>query len=504
MAIMTTLSAISRLGRAHRVLLRLSLVSAVLALPAGCSPSDLLEVTDPDIVTPENLADSSSLPTVRSAAIGDFALAHSGSGAAGSGGAEGQILASGLLADEFINSETFPTRIEVDRRGPILVDNATTQDWFRTLSRSRRSAEFAAAKYREFVAAGVDTTQQPGLAEVLSLAGFTYLFFADNYCSGVPISTADPVSGALTFGSPLTTTQLLDTAINRFNQALAVATALNAALGATRTARINLASVGRGRALLTRGAAGDFAAASAAVAAVPTSFAYQLQHTENTGRENNGVFVANVISERYSVADREGNYAAGSCTAASQCVGTGPGLPFRSVVDTRTPFARSPANDVGFDGATPQLDNRRYIDRKNFVTVATGAEARLIEAEVALQAGDPVTWLARHNALRAAPPSYLAPTGGTIAALAALVDPGTAVGRQDLHFSERARWLWLTGHRLSDMRRLVRQYGRAVNTVFPSGAYFKQGFTYGPDVNFPVPVDELNNPNFTQCIDRNP
>jgi len=28
--------------------------------------------------------------------------------------------------------------------------------------------------------------------------------------------------------------------------------------------------------------------------------------------------------------------------------------------------------------------------------------------------------------------------------------------------------------------------------------------TYGSDVNFPVPVDEENNPNFTQCIDRNP
>ena len=184
-------------------------------------------------------------------------------------------------------------------------------------------------------------------------------------------------------------------------------------------------------------------------------------------------------------------------------------MPFRSVADPRTPFARVPATDVGFDNQTPQFDNRRYIDRKNFVTLATGAEARLIEAEAFLRAGDNVNWLARHNALRAAPPSYLAPTGGTIAAMAALVDPGTAVGREDLHFSERARWLWLTAHRLGDMRRLVRQYGRAINAVFPSGAYLKQSFTYGPDVNFPVPVDERNNPEeplpgTPMCIDRNP
>jgi len=27
---------------------------------------------------------------------------------------------------------------------------------------------------------------------------------------------------------------------------------------------------------------------------------------------------------------------------------------------------------------------------------------------------------------------------------------------------------------------------------------------YGTDVNFPVPVTEKNNPNFTGCLDRNP
>ena len=72
-------------------------------------------------------------------------------------------------------------------------------------------------------------------------------------------------------------------------------------------------------------------------------------------------------------------------------------------------------------------------------------------------------------------------------------------------FRERAYWLWLTAHRLGDLRRLIRQYGFAADSVFPSGPYFKsQVPTYGSDVNFPVPVDEENNPNFTQCIDRNP
>lgn len=39
------------------------------------------------------------------------------------------------------------------------------------------------------------------------------------------------------------------------------------------------------------------------------------------------------------------------------------------------------------------------------------------------------------------------------------------------------------------MRRLVRQYGRSPDSVFPSGG------TYGSDESFPVPFDETANPN---------
>ena len=84
-----------------------------------------------------------------------------------------------------------------------------------------------------------------------------------------------------------------------------------------------------------------------------------------------------------------------------------------------------------------------------------------------------------------------------------LADPGSPDARIDLHFSERAFWLFAQGHRLSDMRRLVRQYGRSADSVFPTGTFFKGG-DYGQDVNIPVPFDERNNPNFTGCLNRNP
>jgi starch-binding outer membrane protein, SusD/RagB family len=87
----------------------------------------------------------------------------------------------------------------------------------------------------------------------------------------------------------------------------------------------------------------------------------------------------------------------------------------------------------------------------------------------------------------------------------------TQAQRVDLHFRQRAFWLYLTGHRLADMRRLVRQYGRSAGSVFPSGPYSRLQHadlaprvdgTYGSDVNFPVPFDERNNPNFTDCLNR--
>ena len=102
----------------------------------------------------------------------------------------------------------------------------------------------------------------------------------------------------------------------------------------------------------------------------------------------------------------------------------------------------------------------------------------------------------------AGPRGYL---GAGVTGLAPLADPGTAAGRVDLLFRERAFWTFATSTRLGDMRRLIRQYGRAANTVFPIGTYHRGG-NYGPDVNFPVPDQERQNPNYSDgiaCLDRN-
>ena len=103
------------------------------------------------------------------------------------------------------------------------------------------------------------------------------------------------------------------------------------------------------------------------------------------------------------------------------------------------------------------------------------------------------------NALRSNA-ALLALRGYPAASLPPLTLQVTAAAQQDQLFKERAYWLFLTSHRLGDLRRLIRQYGRPVNTVFPNGAYFKGGL-YGTDVNVPVPFQEQNNPQYdkTAC-----
>ena len=77
-------------------------VTLLLTVGGACH---LLDVSTPDVVPADNLNSPLALPTIRAGAIGDFGIAYTGSGAQGSGGTtEGQVLASGLLADEWINT----------------------------------------------------------------------------------------------------------------------------------------------------------------------------------------------------------------------------------------------------------------------------------------------------------------------------------------------------------------------------------------------------------------
>jgi len=72
----------------------------------------------------------------------------------------------------------------------------------------------------------------------------------------------------------------------------------------------------------------------------------------------------------------------------------------------------------------------------------------------------------------------------------------------NLFFREKAFWQFARGSRLGDLRRLIRQYQRPQEAVFPVGTFHKENQPYGTDVNLPVTDNETTNPNFKGCIDR--
>src|SRR5207248_11617936 len=104
-----------------------------------------------------------------------------------------------------------------------------------------------------------------------------------------------------------------------------------------------------------------------------------------TRRQRNRVFVLHNPTPngpgRFSVSDREGTN----------------GLDFRSAGDPRIV---APQNGKGFDNASPLYVLQKYTSATSPVHVADGVEARLIEAEAQLRAGDGPGMVTSLNALR--------------------------------------------------------------------------------------------------------
>ena len=444
----------------------------VLALAlVACDVQEILDVPDPDVATPISIENKTALPAVLAGAQADLMVAYNGNVSTN------LVTGTGLITDELIHAETFPTRIEFDQRNIQASSNGDLETVFRNLHRARISASRAAEAYVKF-----DTTQHRGWAESLSIEGFTYVMFGENWCNGMPFSRLDASNNPV-FGDGISNDSMFALAIARFDSALKVIGAVPPT--ASDTTQTYIARVGKARALLNRGQFAAAAAVTSAAPTVPQTFTYSINHSDNTTRQQNGTFTLIYDGRRFGVGNSEGTV----------------GLPFRTdgdtagtVLDPRVRNGRGAGTAAfGFDGATQLFQEKKYPLRTTAIVVASGVEARLIEAEADLQAGG-VAWVTTLNTLRT---SNNPPMAGT------LVPGATTAASQDLFFKERAYFLWLTAHRLGDMRRLIRQYGRLANSVFPNGAYAKGGI-YGGDINFPISFDEKNNPKFVECTDRNP
>jgi hypothetical protein len=452
-----------------------TLLGAMATLPlAGCeSPTEALQVTDPDIINPGDVQSAAGANAVRVGALARLNGATSG----GNTDMEGLFMLSGLFADEWNNGDSFIARQEVDQRVITLPNNFLTA-LNRQLHRARLSAEQAIDLLGQFN----PTAPAWQVAEMYFVQAYVENVVGEHYCNGLVFSTV--VDGAEQYGTPMTTQAAFEQALQHADAGLALITGTT-----TDDQRVrNALAVTRGRILLNLNRAAE---AATAVATVPTSFRYEMLHSAATNL--NRIWEFNNSARRYSVSAGEGT--------------VNVGLDFVNANDPRVPVCRggdATCRTIGVtqairdDQSQPLFVQRLWPVRESPVTIVGGVEARLIEAEAGLRAQNYVLYTQKLNQAR---------TEGGVAGLpATLTDPGTDPARVDLLFRERAFWLFGRGHRVGDLRRLIRQYSRPANTVFPTGDWHKGG-QYGTDVNFPIPDAERNNPNLppgaSTCTDRN-
>jgi len=441
-----------------------SVLPLAVALLTGACKKQLLDVETPDIITPEVANSIAGAQAYRTAAIGNFARFIGGD--QGGGSPLGLNLTGGMLADEIFSA----------RAGTEHMDNRTINpntfpidSWTQVGNSFTRlvSAINLVTKYPP--ASGLNDQ----LAELHAQEGFLYTITAENYCSGVPFW--DGVESANVKTVTLTTAQLYTRALFQFDSALQLT-------GTPPSATRNLALVGKARTLVDQGGAANYAAAALITPEVPTSFVYNAQFSKLTTGIVNAIYDWMLSTKNFGASDKEG----------------GTGLDYVSAKDPRV-MIDGTKTGAGQDGTITPLANQ-YPATDSPVPVATGIEARLIEAEAQLAANNFAGFIATLNTLRASAHTY-----GTVTTpvMTPLVDPGTKTGREDMLFRERAFWMYMTAHRLGDMRRLIRQYGRGAETVFPTGNYFKGG-KYGTDVTLVPSQTETNNPLWTACADKNP
>jgi hypothetical protein len=330
-------------------------------------------------------------------------------------------------------------------------------------------------------------------SELYALYGYTELMLADLFCSGVPLSTLD-FHGDFTYRAGAPTDAIYREAIAKFDTAIT--------LSGDSARILDLARVGLGRAYL---AAGNSAAAATAVAGVPSTYRYQVMEWWDLQNPD-----LNRLNSAATAADHEGINGLAYVTA---------GDPRTTSIPIKKTVIVNGVTGSSLDSVTYRLPaviaNGPTATGYTPITVASGIEAQLIQAEAALQTGDVATWLSMLNQLRAhaAIPGTTQPDS---AALPQLGDPGATLSgasadsaRIALMFSERAAWLYMTGHRQGDLRRQLRQYGRYwygdQSNVYPSGIYPDGiGNRYGISVTAPIPPREYLNPLFHGCLNRAP
>lgn len=277
------------------------------------------------------------------------------------------------------------------------------------------------------------------VARAYLLAGFANRTLGELQCE----STID--------GGPVVpNTEHFKRADSLFTRAIAVGTAAG---GSTATSYVNAAYGGRAS---VRAWMGDWAAAEADAAKVPTSFNHKALFSTAPGAVENVIAIETTSRKEYSV-----------WSSYFEQYQNDPRVPWKILYDAKGQVQR------GQDGETFFYQQLKYPTRDDDISFTKGTEMLVLRAEARLRQKDLAGMTTLLNQARA---SY---------GMAALTQPASEADAWPVMRRERAATVWLEMRRLNDLRR----WGAA-------GAPQAEPFAAGRDVCFPISLTERRtNPN---------
>lgn len=339
-----------------------------------------------------------------------------------------------------------------------------------------QTARIKASHARNFLKGRSDSSVQYAISASYSYEGYAILILAENVCSGIPMSEI-PYGQKAVYGKALSTEKLLDIAISKFDSALAID---------HDSSRFTvLAKTGKGRALMSLG---RYAEANNAVAGIGESESYTLHYSDVAGPSSSSkpFWTSAAVRSRnqgHHIVSLEG---INGLTWYTDPLLRDPRLPI--TID-------SVRDEFGWKFSYPiYAQQRKFMSGTVIFKLASYIDSKMIEAEYLLSQNNP-DWINPINIAR------------RTVGLADTISPVKLEDKVNLLFRERAFWFYGHAVRLSDFRRLVRQYGRDASSVYPTGFYSKSEdtYSYGDAVVFvPSESEFAENYEYSGCINREP
>jgi starch-binding outer membrane protein, SusD/RagB family len=413
---------------------RLAAVTLLFGL-AACD--SMVEVVNPNVVEAESIDPLADAPTFARSALQNFYSAWG----AGAGGNEPLILSGAWFTNEVRVGDTFPTRNEYGRR--IVSDANGTLNGASWTPIAR--AVMTTHQVLDLLRGTAGEDSNINVARAAFGAGYSLIYMAEMFCQSV-----------INVGAPMEMNQAMDSAVARFQRAIAVGTANGTAEG-VRLA--NASRVGLARAYLNKG---DMAQAAAAAGQVPAGFEFLVEYIDdpaNRARLGNGLFGFSFGGGRESIV-------------------VGP--EWRAHADAGDErISYFDAGKDAQDGVLRLYSQGKYENYGAEIRLASKLEADYIAAEAGTVA-DQLALIALRRAAAGVDP-YVGP-----------VDPPSVLRELLL---QKHLDLWLEGQRMGDFRRNP----TAVSYILePGDNYYKPAVgEVSNQMCWPVPVAEKdNNPNF--------